>query len=155
MSLSKKGKFFLFIISNLILLILTFWIAFKIRNYTLKKKGKPKQDFMVWFNEGKITIQSIIAGLLFGLTYGFLNNLSLWMGLHTFSEYLPGGLQTKAGLGNTYSDFMGAALATAISSIGQDFLNYTGKPVRWINIIAMPIGCLLGMGVGHLITHER
>ena len=77
------------------------------------------------------------------------------MGLHTFSEYLPGGLQTKAGLGNTYSDFMGAALATAISSIGQDFLNYTGKPVRWINIIAMPIGCLLGMGAGHLITHER
>jgi hypothetical protein len=57
-------------------------------------------------------------------------------------------------LGNTYSDFIGATLGGAISSIGVDLFATDETPPIWVNAIAMPIGCIIGMRVGKFITKK-
>ena len=59
--------------------------------------------------------------------------------------FIPSGTLTKGAWGNTYSDFIGATVRAAIASIGVDLVDVDESPPIWINAIAMPIGCIMGM----------
>ena len=65
---------------------------------------------------------------------------------------IPGGILTKGAWGNTYSDFIGATVGASIASIGKSMMDVDDNPPIWINAVAMPIGCILGMFVGQLMT---
>jgi len=153
-----KSKVIIFILVNLFLIIGLFYISFTFHNHLLKARNKKTESIMTFLNRGdnKLTFESIVLGLTFGLVYGFMDNFSMWMGLDTFKEYLPGGLLTKGALGNTYSDFIGATVGTFISVMAADYLDYDGgsEPI-WLNTIGIVIGCLLGMTAGKLITGKN
>ena len=125
----------------------------------IKKKGKPLQSFLTFINNGKqLTYKPVLIGLIFGITFGFIDNLGLWIGLDKLARYLPGGIKTKAALGNTYSDGLGALLGTFIAVIVKDVISVDiddNKDPLWINPIGIIFGCLLGIVVGNLIYKDK
>ncbi len=142
-----KKRVWYFIIFNVILISASFYVAYLVHESTHKDKG-----FIDWFNQGKITIRGLIISLIFGIVFGFLDNLFMWMGLDKMMSFIPGGTLTKGAWGNTYSDFIGATVGASIASIGQDLFDDDPSPPIWINAIAMPLGCILGMFAGKFIT---
>jgi len=144
-----------FIAFNIIIISLSFFIAFQVKEYSLKKEGKNSEGFLEWFNQGNITFKGLFVSLIFGMVFGFLDNFFLWMGIDKMMEFIPGGTLTKSAWGNTYSDFIGATLGSSISSIGVDLINIDETPPIWINAIAMPIGCIMGMRLGKFITKKN
>ena len=141
-----------FILLNSILIVLLFGLAYKVKVYTLKEEKKTEKGFLFWFNQGKITLKSVLVSLIFGIVFGFLDNFFLWMGIDKMMAFIPGHTLTKAAWGNTYSDFIGATVGISLASIGKDLLNLDPTPPIWINAIGMPIGCILGMNMGMFIT---
>lgn len=91
-----------------------------------------------------------MIGLIFGMVFGFIDNLGLWLGVDTLQKYMPGGLLTKAALGNTYSDFLGVIVGTSVSTIAKESLDYDDdKEPIWLNMVGIVIGCLVGMVVAY------
>ena len=148
-SFDKLYKFFIF---NIFLITFSFYAAFRIKQYTLRQNNKEPIRFLDWINQGKITLKGLIVSLLFGIVFGFLDNLFLWIGIDRMTSFIPGGTLTKGAWGNTYSDFIGATVGASIASIGESLLNVQDNPPIWINAVAMPLGCILGMMVGQSIT---
>ena len=151
-SKSSYNKLLKFLIFNIIFILLSFYTAFKIKQNTLKRDHKEPIQFVEWINQGEITIKGLVVSLLFGIVFGFLDNLFLWIGIDSMMDFIPGGTLTKGAWGNTYSDFIGATVGASIASIGKSMLNVDDSPPIWINAVAMPLGCILGMLVGKNIT---
>ena len=141
--------FFLF---NFILVTFTLIIAYQVKNMKLKENGKESIGFIDWINQGKLTIKGVLVSLLFGIVFGFLDNLFLWIGIDNMMDFIPGGTLTKGAWGNTYSDFIGATVGASVASIAKSLMDVDVEPPIWINAVAMPIGCILGMFVGRSIT---
>ena len=149
---SSFDKLYKFIILNIFLITFSFYAAFSIKQYTLRQNNKEPIRFLDWINQGKITLKGLTVSLLFGIVFGFLDNLFLWIGIDRMTSFIPGGTLTKGAWGNTYSDFIGATVGASIASIGESLLNVEDNPPIWINAVAMPLGCILGMMVGQSIT---
>lgn len=149
---SSFDKLYKFIIFNIFLITFSFYAAFRIKQYTLRQNNKEPIRFLDWINQGKITLKGLTVSLLFGIVFGFLDNLFLWIGIDRMTSFIPGGTLTKGAWGNTYSDFIGATVGASIASIGESLLNVEDNPPIWINAVAMPLGCILGMMVGQSIT---
>lgn len=96
----------------------------------------------------------IIGGLTFGLVFGFIDNAGLWMGMDALDpifdqiiNIFPKGKDTeliKAGLGNTFSDFLGVSLGTFMSIIMNSILG-TSPGAIWIDTVGIVLGCILGI----------
>ena len=147
----------IFVIFNLILFSVSLYSAFRVRNYYQHKKGKKEGSFIEFLNNGKMPSgKNIMIGLIFGMVFGFIDNLGLWLGVDTLQKYMPGGLLTKAALGNTYSDFLGVIVGTSVSIIAKESLDYDDdKEPVWLNMIGIVIGCLGGMVVGRILTGKK
>tara|TARA_B110000967_G_C18736688_1_gene485464 strand:- start:456 stop:914 length:459 start_codon:yes stop_codon:yes gene_type:complete len=147
----------IFIILNLVFFSLSLYSAFRVRNYYYKKRGKKSQTFIEFLNNGKLpTIKNLLIGLIFGMVFGFIDNLGLWLGVDTLQKYMPGGLLSKAALGNTYSDSLGVIVGTSISIMAKESLDYDddSEPI-WLNMVGIVIGCLMGMVAGRAITNKK
>ena len=140
----KKLSYFL--VSNVLLILISFYIAYAVHRHVGKKEG-----FIEWFNQGTVTLKGLFISLIFGIVFGFLDNFFLWMGIDRMMDFIPGHTLTKGAWGNTYSDFIGATVGASISSIGRDLLNEDPTHL-WINAIAMPLGCILDMYVERYLT---
>ena len=142
-----------FILFNILILVFFIFLGYKIRNYTLKKKNKEEITIIEFLNNGSFpSFKDLLLGLIFGIVFGFIDNFGLWMGISSLEEHLPGGILTKSGFGNTYSDTMGAVIGTIISIIAADLYDYDGDGPIWLNTMGIIIGCLLGMYIGKLLT---
>ena len=151
--MNKSNKQILnFILLNTVLIVVSFYIAYLVHSNSKKNKHKT---FLDWFNQGKVTIKGLFVSLIFGMVFGFMDNFFLWMGIDKMMAFIPGHTLTKGAWGNTYSDFIGATVGAAVASIGQDLLNSDPSPPIWINAIAMPLGCILGMYAGKLLTGKN
>lgn len=137
-----------FILLNIALIVVSFYIAYFVHKETAKKHT----SFLDWFNQGKVTLKSVFVSLIFGMVFGFMDNFFMWIGIDKMMSFIPGHTLTKGAWGNTYSDFIGATVGASVASIGQDLLNSDPSPPIWINAIAMPLGCILGMYAGMYLT---
>jgi hypothetical protein len=147
-------KVYRFIIINLLLIIFFIYSAFKVKNMRLIQKNKEPLTFIHFLNvKHKLTFKNVFAGLVFGIVFGFLDNFGLWMGISVLEKHMPGGVKTKSALGNTYSDFIGATIGTAMSILALEIfeIDNDDAPI-WVNTIGILLGCLLGMFMGKLIT---
>lgn len=149
--MNKQSKF---IITNILIILFFFIFAYYIKQKKTKKKITVK-DFL---NGGKKlpSFKNLLVGIIFGVIFGFIDNVGLWFGMDDFSKNIKGGPLTKAAFGNTYSDFMGSIIGTFIASIAMDLFNYDddNQPI-WINTLGITIGCLLGILFGKLITKKN
>ena len=147
----------IFILLNILLITLSIYLTFNLKNYYLEKKGEKKMTFKEFINNGKVpSIKNIIIGLTFGITFGFIDNIALWFGIDTLEKYMPGGVLTKSALGNTYSNVLGVIVGTCISIAAKNIMNveFNQEPI-WLNTLGILIGCLLGMFTGILISNKN
>ena len=154
--MDKTSKIITFISVNIIGFLTLLYVAFRFHNHT-KAKGKKdtKPDtLMQYINRGDVpSYKSLVIGLTFGLVFGFLDNIGLWMGIDAFYDYIPGGTLTKGAWGNTYSDLLGATVGTFIADMAQNYYKYDDddEPI-WVNTLGIFMGCIIGMTVGRTLT---
>jgi hypothetical protein len=159
--MGKNNKIVVFVTVNIIGFFTLLYVAFRFHNYT-KSKSKNKKDskpdtLMQYINRGEIpSYRSLLIGLTFGLVFGFLDNIGLWMGIDAFYDYIPGGTLTKGAWGNTYSDLLGATVGTFIADMAQNYYKYDDddQPI-WLNTVGIFMGCIIGMTVGRTFTSRN
>lgn len=143
-----------FIVFNIVFLTIFVFGSFRIYNDIMKYKEKDQVSFYSYINRGEIpNWHSLAIGLIFGIVFGFIDNFGLWMGLNVIEKYIPGGVLTKSGIGNIYSDFLGVVAGTSISILAKELIDYddSDQPI-WVNTIGIVIGCILGIIIGYLVT---
>lgn len=150
-------KVFRFIVLNIFLICFFIILAYVVKNVLRKRKNQKPQTFIEFLNVGKkLTVKNVSIGLIFGIVFGFLDNFGLWMGISVLENYMPGGVKTKSALGNTYSDFIGATIGSAISILAVEIFDYDNDDTPlWVNTVGILIGCILGMIAGRLITGKK
>ena len=131
---------------------LSIGIAFRVVNNKKLEKGEPKLSFLEFVNNGSsVSMKQIIIGMSFGMIFGFIDNFGLWYGMDYLDPYLPGGNLTKAGYGNTYSDFIGSTMGTSISIILNTLYPVEDAPI-WVNSFGIILGCLLGLYIPRYLS---
>ena len=138
------------IIGSVILIIVTGIIA-----YNTEKKNNPELSVSEFLSFSPFpSLKSIMTGMTSGLVFGFIDNAGLWFGMDALDPYLPGGALTKAGYGNTFSDFLGSFLGTFAGIIIKNVTGITDTPL-WSDTIGVVIGCLLGIFIPAAITGKQ
>ena len=85
-----------------------------------------------------------------------MDNFGLWLGIDKLEKIMPGGTRTKAALGSTYSDMIGATIGTSFSIMINDYFQIPDdapQPI-WINTIGIIIGCFIGLFAGRAILGD-
>lgn len=94
--------------------------------------------------------KSVAVGMAGGIVFGFIDNAGLWFGMSALDPYLGQFSENvKAGLGNTYSDALGAFMGTFVGVLisEETGVDMNTTPI-WANAIGIVVGCLLGIAVG-------
>lgn len=145
MNLNKHKNLIILISGTILSIGITLYIAFKVVNAKRLEDGKDEYTFMRFINnDTQITLKQVLVGMSFGIIFGFIDNFGLWYGMDYLDQYLPGGNLTKAGYGNTYSDFIGSTLGTAISLILNTLYPVPEAPI-WVNSMGIIVGCFIGL----------
>ena len=165
MKLFNISRLGLFVLMNIVTFSVLLYVSLRVHVSTItvedsiKKYGVNPNDitFTIYLNKGKLpTVRNLLIGLVFGVMFGFMDNFGLWIGLEELQKYMPGGVKTRAALGNTYSDFLGATMGTFVASIVTDITGFTDDDANdtpiYITTVGILIGCILGMVIGKLVT---
>jgi hypothetical protein len=149
----KKHKGLIFLISSTVLIIIFFLLlAFVVVNKKRIENGEEKLTFLQFFNNNsEVTLKKLLVGMSFGMIFGFIDNFGLWYGMDYLDPYIPGGNLTKAGYGNTFSDFIGSTMGTSISIILGTMYPTEESPI-WVNSLGIVVGCLLGLYIPKYIS---
>ena len=127
-------------------------LSFVVVNNNRVKNGKDKLTFMQFFNNNsEVTFKKVFIGMSFGIIFGFIDNFGLWYGMDYLDPYIAGGNLTKAGYGNTFSDFIGSTMGTSISIILSTMYPTEEAPI-WVNSLGIVLGCLLGLYIPKYIS---
>ena len=126
-------------------------LALKVNNNKRAEYGLKPQSMMEFMDLTNPSMQSILVGMGSGMVFGFIDNAGLWFGMDALDPILPGGELTKAGLGNTFSDFLGSFLATFIGNIIANKTGVENTPI-WSESIGVVTGCLLGILIPSKLT---
>ena len=100
----------------------------------------------------KYSARDLRLSLLFGIIFGAIDNIGLFIGADSFGKLFGGDDENYQNtLGNTYSDLIGATIGTFISQIAifreTDHTEpYQGGPI-WANSISIIIGCIIPIAV--------
>lgn len=145
MNFQKHRNLIILLLGTVIMISLSIGAAFYVVNSKRVEKGDDELTFMQFVNNNtNVTLKQIIVGMSFGMIFGFIDNFGLWYGMDYLDPYLPGGNLTKAGYGNTYSDFIGSTMGTSISIILNTLYPVEEAPI-WVNSLGIILGCLLGL----------
>ena len=94
------------------------------------------------------------------IMFGFIDNFGLWFGMDALDPIIPGGILTKAGIGNSFSNTLGAILATFSTEIMSYLIksktddDITNTPI-WSNALGTGAGCLFAIFICRLITQRK
>lgn len=97
---------------------------------------------------------SIVTGMVANIVFGIIDNGGLFFGMSALDPFLPKGELTRAGLGNTMSDGLGAFLGTFSGIIIKSITKIDDTPI-WSDAIGIIIGCLIGLYVPKYITGKQ
>lgn len=100
------------------------------------------------------SLLSIFTGMFANIIFGIIDNGGLFFGMSALDPFLPEGELTRAGLGNTFSDGLGAFLGTFSGIIIKSITKIDDTPV-WSDAIGIIIGCLIGLYVPKMITGKQ
>ena len=149
----QKHKGIIYLMSITVFIVVFFLIlSFVVVNNNRVKNGKDKLTFMQFFNNNsEVTFKKVFIGMSFGIIFGFIDNFGLWYGMDYLDPYIAGGNLTKAGYGNTFSDFIGSTMGTSISIILSTMYPTEEAPI-WVNSLGIVLGCLLGLYIPKYIS---
>lgn len=152
MNFQKHKNLIILLLGTVIMISLSIGIAYRVVNNKKLEKGEPELTFIEFVNNGtSVSMKQIIIGMSFGMIFGFIDNFGLWYGMDYLDPYLPGGNLTKAGYGNTYSDFIGSTMGTSISIILNTLYPVEEAPI-WVNSFGIILGCLLGLYIPRYLS---
>lgn len=100
------------------------------------------------------SIAAIFTGMIANIVFGIIDNGGLFFGMRTLDPFLPSGELTRAGLGNTFSDTLGAFLGTFTGVMIRNWTKIEDTPL-WADALGITIGCLIGLYVPRYITGKR
>ena len=149
----KKHKGLIFLLGSTAMIVIFFLLlAFVVVNNKRMSEGKEKLTFIQFLNNNsEVTLKKVLVGMSFGMIFGFIDNFGLWYGMDYLDPYIPGGNLTKAGYGNTFSDFIGSTMGTSISIILGTLYPTEEAPI-WVNSLGIIVGCLLGLYIPKYIS---
>lgn len=148
-------KIILFPFVTILLIVISFYIAFIVVNKKRKKDGLKELTKIQFLNrKEKLDLRTVLVGMSFGIVFGFIDNVGLWFGLDAFQRYLPGGLLTKSAWGNTYSDALGASFGTCVIVVLKTYTNIRETPI-WADTLGVIIGCILGLYIPKVLTGKE
>ena len=152
---NKGGKSTLYqvLLISTVLCVVAGAVCFYYMKNTAEEKGETL-TFDDWFNSN-INTKSILVGMVSGIVFGFVDNAGLCFGLSSLEKYMknfPGGKKSEilSGYGNTFSDAVGAFLATFIGKIISIRTGISDYPI-WSEAIGTIVGCLLGIYIPNRI----
>lgn len=134
---------------------LLFMIPLIIGSYIAKLK---KSDKFLLFSEyigvKGYTGKEIGYGMMTNIFFGFIDNFGLFFGMDAIDTYLANVSKidelTLGGIGNTYSDFIGAFVGNAVGDLTLTLANVDKTPII-SEIIGIVLGCILGLLSGKFI----
>lgn len=97
---------------------------------------------------------SILTGIVSNVVFGIIDNGGLFYGMSALNPFLPKGELTRAGLGNTFSDGLGAFLGTFSGMIIRNMTKIEDTPM-WCDVVGIVIGCLIGLYVPKMLTGKQ
>lgn len=97
---------------------------------------------------------AIFTGMFANIVFGIIDNGGLFYGMSALDPFLPSGELTRAGLGNTFSDGLGAFLGTFSGIIIKSITRIEDTPL-WSDAVGIVIGCLIGLYVPRYLTGRR
>lgn len=100
------------------------------------------------------SILAIITGMVANIVFGIIDNGGLFFGMSALDPFLPQGELTRAGLGNTFSDGLGAFLGTFSGVIIKSITKIDDTPL-WSDAVGIIIGCLIGLYVPKYLTGKQ
>lgn len=100
------------------------------------------------------SLLSILTGMAANIVFGIIDNGGLFFGMSALDPFLPEGELTRAGLGNTFSDGLGAFLGTFSGVIIKSITKIDDTPI-WSDAVGIVIGCLLGLYIPKYITGKQ
>tara|TARA_B100000795_G_C22754370_1_gene420843 strand:+ start:180 stop:647 length:468 start_codon:yes stop_codon:yes gene_type:complete len=152
MNFQKHKNLIFLLLGTIIAISVSLYGAFYTVNKKREEKGEGALSFIKFINnDKKVSLKQILIGMSFGMIFGFIDNFGLWYGMDYLDPYLPNGNLTKAGLGNTYSDFIGSTMGTSLSMILTTLYPVEDAPI-WVNSIGIIIGCLLGLYIPRYLS---
>jgi len=156
----QKSSAFKFILGTICVMILTGIWAFIAQNKKRESEGKEKYSLAEFLNNGgSPTFKTIMAGMAFGFTFGFIDNSTLWLGMEyltpIFKKMGLGGHLTSAGLGNAYGDFLGSSFGTFVAILLKTVVTVKGNVPIWADCLGVTIGCILGVFIPRAITGKK
>lgn len=133
---------------NILFLVIMF-IIFYIIN---KNIVGDDLNLLLFVNRSKkLNYKNISIGLIFGVVFGIIDNVGLWLGISSFQKHIKTDAKTQAAIGNTYSDFIGAILGSLISITAKNALSYDDdKEPIWVTTIGIFIGTIIGLFIGRI-----
>ena len=149
---NKKALRLVLLSITLIILFGGFAYYLENKNYqeeTKNEENVPKNLPFTQFINGEKQLpppRVILSGMVFGIIFGFIDNFFLFVGIDSLEHLMPESHLVKAGLGNTYSDAIGAIIGTFLATISKLYFDYEEDQVPlWANTLGIFIGCLLGL----------
>ena len=97
------------------------------------------------------TLSSIVTGMMANIVFGIIDNGGLFFGMSALDPFLPSGELTRAGLGNTFSDGLGAFLGSFTSVMIKTVTKVEDTPL-WADAFGIVVGCLIGLYVPRYVT---
>jgi hypothetical protein len=97
------------------------------------------------------TVISIVTGMMANIVFGMIDNGGLFFGMSALDPFLPKGELTRAGLGNTFSDGLGAFLGSFTAVIIKSVTKVEDTPL-WADAFGIVIGCLIGLYLPRYVT---
>lgn len=141
---------------SLALITVTGAIAFRMKQQ--KQSSLSVQEFLGlsshWFTSQR-GLQTMLVGMVGGFIFGMIDNGGLWFGMDALDPFfvkklgVQSGSNEAAGLGNTFSDGLGAFLGTFMGIIVSEYsgISLEEAPI-WANAIGIILGCYVGILIG-------
>ena len=153
--------FIIFTVFYIILILACAMIAYNLEKKKRAKEGKEITVKEFLNNFVKLSPKVILVGLIFGIIFGMMDNISLYFGIEGFGKHLKEEYGMSdievAGVGNAYSGALGITLATfavLISAYYFPDIDQNNLPV-WLNTIGFLIGAILGIYIPKMLFGNK
>lgn len=145
----QRKSLYIMLGSCLVLIIISFLLAFFTQPPGTDGVKKTVAQFIGFSTE--FGIKQIMVGLVSSIVFGIVDNGGLFFGMDALDPFLWGNELEKAGLGNTFSDFLGAFLGTFIGIFIENISGVNESPL-YTDALGIVIGCLVGLYGAKAIT---